>query len=106
VVKDDFLSWAAERKGLVALESAILVEAGFLDVVDCVLLVEAPENLRLQRAMHRDGATEEQVRQRMARQASDEERRAASDFIIVNDGRDIQQQLSFFIESLLGQLSY
>ena len=103
-VKTDFLAWAAQQEhDMVGLESAILLEAGFRDAVDVVVAVEAPLELRLQRAMQRDSATEEAIRARMARQYSDEERRAQADFVIINDGRDLQPQLSFFIDTLLAQ---
>ncbi|WP_419928583.1 dephospho-CoA kinase [Candidatus Poriferisocius sp.] len=50
-----------------------------------VLVVEAPEAVRLPRLIER-GLTEEQARARMASQASDEQRRAIADHVIVNDG--------------------
>ena len=97
-VKADFRQWATEQEQAgapaVGIESAILVEAGFTDLADKVIVVEAPLALRLQRVMKRDGATEEEVRARMARQISDEERRQAADFIIVNDGSDLSEQLT------------
>lgn len=102
-VKADFRRWAARHEGIVAIESAILIEAGFCDIADKVIVVEAPLELRLQRVMERDGATEEQVRARIARQLSDDERRSAADLVIVNDGSDFSPQLSFFIDTLLGE---
>ena len=109
VVKDDFLRWADEeeakfyfagRQQLVALESAILLDAGFDDIVDRVLLVDAPQSLRLQRVMRRDSVTEEQVRKRMQQQMSDEERRQRAHAIIINDGRPLEPQLQTFIHSI------
>lgn len=96
VVKQDFLLWAQGSAGDVALESAILVEAGFRDVVDCLLLVAAPEEMRLCRAMARDGATEQQVRERMGRQLPESEVAAVADFVVVNDGRELMSQLQEF----------
>ena len=96
-VKADFLTWASRQTTPhVAMESAILLEAGFSDVVDCILTVEAPVELRLQRAMQRDGATEQQVRQRMARQLADADRMAKADVVILNDGRPLLPQLQEF----------
>jgi dephospho-CoA kinase len=86
-VKQDFLQWAAaSRAPMVGIESAILLESMLADVADKVLLVSASETVRLLRVMKRDGSTEEQVRARMARQASDSILRAHSDFEIVNNG--------------------
>jgi dephospho-CoA kinase len=96
-VKTDFLQWAERQRGVVAFESAILVEAGFRDVVDCLMVVSASEELRLQRAMERDGAEEKQIRDRMARQCSEAERLQAADFVVMNDGRDLMPQLEEFV---------
>lgn len=87
-VKDDFRCWVESQKDclLVGLESAILYESGFDDVVDQVVMVYAPEAVRLQRAMKRDNATEEQVRARMSAQMDDEEKRSKADFVLMNDG--------------------
>ena len=96
-VKADFLRWAEEQGGDVALESAILVEAGFQDVLDRLLVVSAPEDLRLRRAMQRDEAGEEQIRSRMAQQATEEDLVSEADFVIINDGRDLLPQLEKFV---------
>lgn len=87
-VKDDFRRWVESQKDvpLVGLESAILYESGFDDVVDQVVMVYAPKAVRLQRAMKRDNATEEQVRARMSAQMDDEEKRSKADFVLMNDG--------------------
>ena len=103
-VKNDFRRWADARGGLVAIESAILVEAGFTDVVDVLIAVEAPLDLRLQRVAQRDGATPAQTNARIRRQLEDEARRAAADYVIINDGRDFGPQLRIFIDGLFAQL--
>ena len=76
-VKADFRRWLEEHEDyeIVGLESAILYESGFDDVVDAVVAVYAPESLRLERAMKRDGATEIQIRARMSAQMNEEEKR-------------------------------
>ena len=102
-VKADFRRWASRHEGLVAIESAILIEAGFRDIADQLIVVEAPLSLRIQRVIQRDGSTEEQVRARIARQLPDEERRRTADIVLVNDGSDFAPHLSFFIDHLLAQ---
>ena len=74
-------------EALVCLESAILFESGFNAYVDKVLFVDAPEDVRLRRAMQRDTATEAQIRARMKMQQP-ELHRAQSDFIIDNSTSD------------------
>ena len=89
-VKDDYLRWVAEQTAdVVAVESAILIEAGFDTLVDCVVVVTAPREIRIQRAMRRDGSTRADVERRMALQMSDEERALHADVLVVNDGREL-----------------
>ena len=81
----DFERWATEQQSVyVVVESAILYEAGLDRAVDKVVAVLAPERLRIERAMQRDGATEEQIRSRMAAQLSDEELHRRADVALVN----------------------
>lgn len=87
-VWSDFLRWAKDQRcPLVALESAILFECGFNAKMDYVLFVDAPEDVRLHRAMQRDSASEEQIRARMNMQHP-EEYRQLSDFIVDNSRSD------------------
>ena len=102
-VKADFLRWVnqhAERE-IVGMEGAILFEAGFEDAVDAVVMVYAPEDIRLARAMKRDSATEAQIRARMKAQISDEEKCRKSDYIIHNDGSlPLEKQLLALVSQL------
>ena len=102
-VKADFRRWMEEQEGqeIVGLECAILFEAGFADTVDAVVTVYAPEALRVERAMKRDGATEAQIRARIAAQMDDEEKCRLSDYIIYNDGSiSLENQLSVLVAQL------
>ena len=102
-VKVDFRRWVEEHEGqeIVGLECAILFEAGFADTVDAVVTVYAPEALRVERAMKRDGATEAQIRARIAAQMDDEEKCRLSDYIIYNDGSiSLENQLSALVAQL------
>ena len=87
VVKKDFKEWLTKQdSGYCALESAILYESGFDNDVDVVIMVYAPVELRLSRAMKRDGATEAEIMRRMNRQMPDAFKREKADFVIINDG--------------------
>jgi dephospho-CoA kinase len=75
---------------IVVLDMAILAESnlGRTDLehsYTVVITVEAPVELRVQRAVER-GMAEPDVRRRMAAQASEAERRALADHVVVNDG--------------------
>lgn len=102
-VREDFARWLNEREGceVAGMESAILYEAGFEDTVDVVVMVYAPLELRVERAMKRDKAMEQQVRARIAAQMDDEEKRRRADFTVVNDGSiPLLPQLVQLIEEL------
>lgn len=103
-VRRDFLCWADahNRSPVVAIESAILCESGFHTLVDSILLVDAPLEVRLQRAMLRDGASRQQVMARMARQDSAQARQLAR-FTVINDGGG-DQLLQACLESIVTQL--
>lgn len=75
---------------VVVLDMAILVESnlGRADPEHSyshVIVVEAPTELRVRRAVAR-GMAEADVRARIASQAGDDERRAVADAIVTNDG--------------------
>ena len=102
-VKADFLKWADWQTGceIVALESAILFESGFDNIVDKVVMVYAPVELRIRRVMLRDSTTEEKIRQRIVAQMDDKAKQDRSDFIIFNDGsRPLNLQLDDLQETL------
>jgi len=50
-----------------------------------VILVSAPEDLRVRRIMGRDGFTEEMARLRLSAQLPDSQKFERSDFVLVND---------------------
>ena len=71
LVLKDFKRWRARQKGapFVVLESAVILEKPLFDgLADAAVLVTAPDAVRLERVMRRDGASREQVLARMAAQ--------------------------------------
>lgn len=87
-----------EESGMMWMESAILFESGADKLVDRVVVVTAPEEVRIQRVMQRDGITREKALQWIARQWPQEQVKARADFEIINDG---QADLNSQIERLL-----
>jgi dephospho-CoA kinase len=100
----DFEAWADEQEGkYVVFESAILFEAGLESRVDVVVAVMAPESLRVERVMVRDGHSKEQVLARIKNQMSDDERSDRAKYSIVNiDVDDLEED----VEQLHRRLSY
>ena len=76
------------------MESAILFESGAYRLVDKTIVVTAPEEVRIQRVMQRDGISREKVLEWMQCQLPQDEVRRRADFEIINDGEaDIEQQI-------------
>lgn len=74
--------------GVVVYDVPLLVEGAVHERhdFDLILVVEAPVDLRIERLVRDRHLTEEQVRARIASQATDEQRRAVADVVIMNDG--------------------
>ena len=90
-----------ETSGMKWMESAILYESGAYCLVDKTIVVTAPEEVRIQRVMQRDGISREKVLEWMARQLPQEEIRRKADFEIVNDGEaNIEQQLNKILRNM------
>ena len=78
---------AAAPPGTVVVQDVpLLVETEQAGAYDLVVVVEAPEERRVQRLAADRGMSAEDVRARMASQATDEQRRAVADVVLVNDG--------------------
>jgi dephospho-CoA kinase len=64
----------------------LLVEAGLADTFDLVVVVEAPDRVRISRLVRDRGMTQQQASERIAAQASAEQRRAVADVVLDNSG--------------------
>lgn len=78
---DRFVSRNADQK-LIVKEAAILIETGAYKSCDIIILVTAPEELRIQRVCKRDGLTRSQVLQRMGNQWTDSKKKSFADYIV------------------------
>lgn len=67
-------------------EAALLLQKGRPEGFDSIVLVTANPEIRIQRVMERDHVTEQQVRERMAKQQSDEEMLHYADYVVENNG--------------------
>ena len=89
------LERAADPDAVVVHVIPLLVETGQQDDFDQVVVVDADLDTQLTRLHARDGLAEEAARARLAAQASREDRRAAADVVLTNDGSvsDLQRQI-------------
>jgi dephospho-CoA kinase len=86
IVREDLNLWSlAQNNSLVFNESAILFETGSFKNFDAIILVYAPEELRIKRIMKRDNCSENEVLKRMNSQFSDEEKYQLTEFRVLND---------------------
>jgi dephospho-CoA kinase len=86
LVKTHFIEWLQQHKtaSFVLKEVAILFESGGNKECDKVILVTAPEAIRIQRTMLRDNTSQEAILNRIQNQLSDAEKIQKSDFVISN----------------------
>ena len=85
----------------VVLDAALWVERGRAHHFDAFWTVDAPEVLRVDRLVARDGMTREAALARLRAQASAPERALHADLVIPNDGRDLSGFLERAEASLL-----
>lgn len=86
-VAEYFEKWVSENNNapLLIKEAAILIETGVYKQLDQLILVSAPEKLRIERVVKRDKTTEQQVLDRIKSQLSEEEKQKVADYIIINN---------------------
>jgi dephospho-CoA kinase len=94
-VGKDGLSWQTEQTGPYTLkEAALMYESGSHKILDKIIVVTAPLELRIARVMARDHVEREAVEKRIAQQMPEEEKVKRADFVIHNDGeRSLVQQV-------------
>ena len=90
-VRNDYRRWADAYRDApyTIMETAILFESGFDREIDKVVVVTAPEELRIARTIRRDASDEQAVRARIAAQMTEEERIARADYILYADDREL-----------------
>ena len=97
LVLQDYRRWLSRQKApFVIIESALILSKPLFDgIYDAAVLVEAPQEVRLQRVMRRENATREDSLRRMEAQAFPMDK---VDAVITNDGT--REELSAAVERL------
>mgnify|MGYP003544881488 FL=1 len=89
-VFQDLIDWTGEETQRNApyliQESALLFEEQLAKRFSAIILVVAPEEIRIERVMKRDGVTKEDVQKRINNQLPDIKKIPGSDYVIYNDG--------------------
>jgi dephospho-CoA kinase len=86
-VGEDFNRWVGEQQSVYVLkEAALLFEAKSNTALDKIIVVSAPEELRINRVLQRDKhRTAQQVKDIFRNQLKEEEKLKLADYIIIND---------------------
>ena len=90
IVKEEFNNWCKKQTSpYVIKEAAILFESNSHIGLDAVICVSAPLDLRIERLLNRDDYSEKEIKKRIENQISQEEKEKLSDYIIVNDEKEL-----------------
>ena len=90
VVLDRFKRWEMDQTApYMILEAAILFESGASKLVNRIATVVAPMEERVERVIHRNSLSREQVLERMRNQMDDDSRIKLSDYVIHNSENDM-----------------
>lgn len=81
----------------------LLIEGRYEDLVDRILVVDAPTELQIERIKMRNNKSEAQIRSMINAQSSREEKIAAAHDVILNDGslEDLKKKVLFLHEKYL-----
>jgi dephospho-CoA kinase len=103
IVSQHFLDWAENQNTeLVFIESAILFSSGLDKIIDTTIFVDAPQQIRLQRAKLRDNSTDTAILARINSQSQEElYAKKHSKYIINNDNQLLIPQITTIIKELL-----
>jgi dephospho-CoA kinase len=86
-VHEDAAAWYSKQKDVpyVLYEAALLVENGSYKSFHKLIVVTAPEDMRIQRVINRDKVSRKEVHNRVRNQLPESEKAAVADYIINND---------------------
>lgn len=88
----DYQNWLAERNNVcyVVKEAALLFEAGSYKYLDKIVVVTAPEYLRIQRVLARDShRSKQQLLDIMHKQMPEAEKVRRADYVLMNDEKSL-----------------
>ncbi len=89
-VARDTETWVlAQNAPYVLKEAALLIESGGYKKLDKLIVVSAPESLRIQRVIVRNALSREAVEARIKNQLPESEKLALADYVILNDGEHL-----------------
>jgi dephospho-CoA kinase len=103
-VQSSFENWCEKQTApIVFKEAAILFESGGEVLLDAVIHVQAPKEIRIKRVQKRDKVSRQEVILRMSKQWTDAQRNERSNYLILNNEDEliipqIEQVLSLLLK--------
>ena len=95
--QNEFFDTVARKDAhaIVVSEAAIMIETGSYKRYDRVVLTVCPPDMQIRRHAEREGATDEEARERLARQMSIDDKKKFADYVIDTSGTkaDTEQQV-------------
>ena len=92
--------YAEAEYAIIVIEAALLIEAGYEDILDSLWVVYVDREIRIGRLMRDRGYSREKAESIMDNQLSDEEFEAHADFVVNNSGthEETEAQITEFFE--------
>ncbi|WP_121965958.1 dephospho-CoA kinase [Myroides sp. N17-2] len=103
-VKKDFEEWkvANDASPFVIKESAVLFENKLHTQCDLVILVTAPEEIRIKRVMERDKVSYDNVKSIISNQMQDSDKIPLSDYVIININKHlVNKEVKMIINDII-----
>ncbi|MBK9401827.1 MAG: dephospho-CoA kinase [Bacteroidetes bacterium] len=106
-VMKDYTNWLMDhsKSAYTLLEAAIMMETGIHKELDAVIVVDAPEPLRIARVKNRDGRSEVEIKEILSRQWRSEERIKYASFVVENDDKNLVIPQMLEIDNILRRKS-
>ena len=85
-VRDHFINWyTIQEAPYILKEAALIYEIGDHENLDYVIVVDAPEHIRIERVKHRDNSSIKAIKSRIQNQMNQSEKVKHADFILNNE---------------------
>ena len=86
MIMEDLDAYEKEGNDCVVVDAALLIEAGYIEMMDFNVVVKCEEGVQIDRIIKRDNCSENDARSRIKSQMPQEEKFKFADFIVDNSG--------------------
>ena len=102
MIKDDLNKYEKFGKKIAVVDAALLIEAGFMNMLDTLVVVTCSEEVQLQRVVLRDNCSEKDAMGRIKSQMPQDEKVKYAEFVVDNSGtiEHLEKEAEKLIKSL------